>query len=170
MLSSILRPIQNTHSQEQSTRHKNPMRIEMNGNCFACGRQNPHGLHLAFSLDYEHLRAQTETIVDSRFIGWEEAVHGGITATLLDETMVYACGAAGKLVATASMSVKYRKPVPANTPILLQGKVLKNRKRFLTASATITRDGVVLAEGEGIFAVMQEVDDIDAYFNPPAAQ
>ena len=55
-------------------------------NCFACGGQNPIGMHLDIVLGDGHREHRTGCPT-ADFVGWEEKVHGGILATLLDEVM-----------------------------------------------------------------------------------
>ncbi|TDI39317.1 MAG: PaaI family thioesterase, partial [Acidobacteria bacterium] len=65
------------------------MRRHYDDGCFACGRENPLGLHLdGFSLD--------DGVVSARFDPREEyrgagiSLHGGVAATALDEMLVWA--------------------------------------------------------------------------------
>ena len=124
------------------------------GLCFACGMRNPQGLQLVFELDAEAGTAVCEPIVPDRFNGWPGVCHGGIVATLLDEAMIYASRNTGKLAATASLSVKYRKPVPTGVPIRLVGELVLERSRIMKGTARIERDGQILAEAEGTLAVL----------------
>ena len=57
-------------------------------NCFACGGTNPIGMHLGIELGEG--TASTTWIPGPNYVGWEEKVHGGLLATLLDEVMAWA--------------------------------------------------------------------------------
>ena len=78
--------------------------------CFACGKDNPEGLHMTFFTD--------EKSVFSRFFlpktkrGWDRVVHGGILSTVLDEIMAWAAiYLTGNIMLTKSMTVNFIKPV-----------------------------------------------------------
>src|SRR5436305_1243024 len=80
-----------------------------NNHCFGCGPGNPHGLHLHF---HEHDGVVTSTFTTEQWQeGWEGVIHGGILATLLDESMAYVLYFAGIRAVTARMEVRYRRPL-----------------------------------------------------------
>src|SRR5271166_6687128 len=54
--------------------------------CFGCGPANPGGLHLEFLLAHDGSVVCLATITEN-FEGPAGYLHGGIIATLLDETM-----------------------------------------------------------------------------------
>lgn len=144
------------------------MVIVDNGSCFACGRDNPVGLGLRFALDPGGRCARGVTRLAGHFSGWKNAAHGGIVSALLDETLVYACASTGVYVATATLSVKFRRPVPLETEIHLYGEVLKNGTKFLRAASRISDpDGRLLAEGRGMLAVMRKITPEDPLKIPP---
>jgi len=56
--------------------------------CFACGTDNPIGLHLHF---YRLGNAVCTDITLGKYHeGWQDIAHGGIISTLLDEVMSWA--------------------------------------------------------------------------------
>jgi len=78
--------------------------------CFGCGPANPAGLKLIFEEDDEKLYAEWQPSV--HFQGYTNVLHGGIIATLLDETGAWCVNVkAGTSGVTSSMTVKYLKPV-----------------------------------------------------------
>jgi acyl-coenzyme A thioesterase PaaI-like protein len=133
------------------------------GKCFACGPENPIGLHLRFEPDGDTgVRAETELAHD--FQGWKSIAHGGIAITLLDEGMAHAAAHAGHRGVTASMNVRFRKPVPLGEPIVITGRVAWMRRNVLGLEAAV-RDasGTVLLDGEGKFVSMGGLGDVDDY-------
>ena len=127
------------------------------GKCFACGRDNPIGLKLVFQLDGEG-RAVATFVPPGEFQGFSKVLHGGIICALLDEAMAWAMILHGYLGATASMKVKFRKPVPIGREVTIRGKVLKQGARSWTlASCILNEPGHVLAEAEGVFAAVSEI-------------
>ena len=54
--------------------------------CFVCGRENPYGLKMSF-YEVEPGHALAEYTVPEHYQGYPGIVHGGIVATMLDETL-----------------------------------------------------------------------------------
>ena len=92
------------------------------GNCFACGPENPAGMHVRFERatgGEEGVRA--DVTLAARYQGWRGIAHGGIAMALLDEAMAHAAGYAGHRGVTASVNVRFRRPVPLEVPIEVRG-------------------------------------------------
>jgi uncharacterized protein (TIGR00369 family) len=127
------------------------------GKCFACGHDNPIGLKLRFQLDGEGRSITTFTPPDE-FQGFAKILHGGIICTLLDEAMAWAMVLNGHLGATASMKVKFRKPVPIAKEVTVTGEILNQGARSWALASYISDErGQVLAEAEGVFAAVSEI-------------
>ncbi len=141
------------------------------GNCFACGPANPIGMHLHFdrALDAEGVVARLR--LAPVYQGWRGIAHGGIVMALLDEAMAHAAGFAGHRGVTASVSVRFRKPVPLEAPIVVRGRVTWQRRRVLGVEGTVLdADGDVLARAEGSFVSRGTLDAADDRRNPLFAQ
>jgi len=137
------------------------------GNCFACGPVNPIGMHVHFdrAADAEGVVARVE--LAPVYQGWRGIAHGGIVMALLDEAMAHAAGYAGHRGVTASVNVRFRKPVPLETPIDVRGRVTWQRRRVLGVEATIfDANGDVLARAEGSFVSRGTLDAADDRRNP----
>lgn len=121
------------------------------GCCFACGEDNPIGLHLKFdTVGAGEVRARTVLAPD--FQGWRGFAHGGIVMTLIDEVMAHAAGAAGQRGVSASMNVRFRKPVPLGVPIELRARVTAHKMRVYQLEAGVYDEhGNLLAGGTGTF-------------------
>jgi acyl-coenzyme A thioesterase PaaI-like protein len=127
------------------------------GRCFACGPENPIGLHLDFAPDGDVVRARVTLKND--FQGWRGVAHGGIVMALLDEAMAHAAGFAGHRGMTASANVRFRKPVPIDRPIEMVGRVTWQRRNVVGVEAEVRgEDGVVLAQADGKFVSMGSID------------
>lgn len=117
-------------------------------------------MHLRFERSGEGVRSRA-TLGD-QFQGWRGIAHGGIALALLDEAMAHAAGYAGFRGVTASMNARFRKPVPLNAPIEIEGRVLWTRRNVLEIHAQVTDDsGAVLVEAEGRFVAKGRVEDED---------
>ncbi len=121
--------------------------------CFACGPDNPTGLHIHFRLDGEVCRG--EFTPGENHAGFDGVTHGGILYSALDDVManwLYLRGARGY---TARCEVRYRDTLPTGTKIRLESRMLKKKGQFviLEGKAFRAADGVVVAESQGFFNV-----------------
>ena len=131
--------------------HKQP-----NGNdCFICGRNNPHGLYMTF-YDNGKNEVHSQYTVTSPYQSYPGVVHGGIVASMLDEVIgrVSMIADHHHFMMTVRLQVKYRHPVPTNTPLHIVGRIQRLRGRIGKAVGEIRAadDEKVLAEAEIILA------------------
>lgn len=135
------------------------------GNCFACGPENPIGMHLRFERAEEGVRSRVT--LAAHYQGWRGIAHGGIVMALLDEAMAHAAGYAGHRGVTASVSVRFRKPVPLEEPIEARGRVTWQRRNVLGVDAGIyDAAGNLLAHAEGSFVSRGRLEAADDRRNP----
>ena len=126
----------------------------LNG-CFGCGDDNSAGLHLKFFVDEEQ-RVLCRVRLAAQFQGPPGHAHGGIIATLLDEAMSKANRFRNIVAMTRHMSIDYRRPVPLQTNLVLEGWSEKDtgstsgRKHQCSAEIR-DASGTVLASATGIF-------------------
>ena len=86
----------------------------------------------------------------SHLQGWQATVHGGLLATVLDETMIKAATIKGIKCVTAEITVKYKKPAATGVRYRLAGKVLEARGRIVLAESSLEDDsGQVYARATG---------------------
>jgi uncharacterized protein (TIGR00369 family) len=128
-----------------------PLAHAAQNRCFGCGQANPSGLHLEFLLA-EDSSVVCLALVPDTFEGPQGYLHGGIIATLLDETMSKAVRARGFTAMTRHMEVDYLRPVPSSTPIRLEGHVTRNEgRKHWTEARILDAERTVLAIGKGLF-------------------
>ena len=119
-------------------------------NCFVCGQENAARLHLEFGKNPQNGETEARVVFQARLQGWQDTVHGGLLATVLDETMIKAAAAAGIKTVTAEITVKYKKPAQIGISCLAAGKVLEARGRIITAESRICdASGQILATATG---------------------
>lgn len=112
--------------------------------CFACGPDNPCGLHLVFGGEAGEVTASL--VLDERYAGWASIAHGGITATLLDEAASYVPHSMGLVTVTARLEVRYSRPVPIGQPLSLRGHFVARRRSVVEATSELkTEAGELLA-------------------------
>jgi uncharacterized protein (TIGR00369 family) len=119
--------------------------------CFGCGQANPAGLKVEFFLAADQSVVSLATIPDT-FEGHPGYLHGGIIATLLDESMSKAVRSRGFIAMTRHMEVDYLRPVPSDAPLRLEGRVTRSEGRKHWSEAKILdAHGKMLAQGKGLF-------------------
>ena len=136
------------------------------GNCFACGPENPIGMHVHFAPapDGEVL---ARVSLAPEYQGWRGIAHGGIVMALLDEAMAHAAGFAGHRGVTAMVRVRFRKPVPLERPIEVRGRVAWQRRNVLGVEGWIVDgSGTLLARAEGSFVSRGSLDAAQDRRNP----
>jgi len=125
--------------------------------CFVCGESNPHGLKLRFHTDGR--------VVTTRFcprpehIGFKGVVHGGVTATVLDEIMVWACVVATRKFAfCAELDVRYLKPLLPDEDFMVTSELVADRKgRMFEAQAQVANSaGEVLVQAAGKYMPIRD--------------
>lgn len=134
-------------------------RIVNDNYCFACGKDNPLGLHLEFT--YCDNKAITEFILSREFQGYSGIAHGGIITTVLDECMAWLAINDGLNVVTAKMITKFRKPALTGEKLICESRYVKKSGKLIHICGEVkNQDDEVVAESEGIFIlVSEEIDE-----------
>lgn len=118
--------------------------------CFVCGKKNQIGLKLEFKENSQSKEIEADVIFPPHLQGWQNTVHGGLLATVLDETMIKAAAMAGSKCVTAEITVKYKKPAITGTTYLACGRTLEVRGRIVTAESRISdATGQIYAQASG---------------------
>jgi len=87
--------------------------------------------------------------VSELYQGYPGVVHGGVVAAMLDEVVarVSMIGDHHHFMMSVKMEVKYRHPVPTETPLVIVGRIVRMRGRLGKAvGEIILPDGKVAAE------------------------
>ncbi|MBI1817412.1 MAG: PaaI family thioesterase [Deltaproteobacteria bacterium] len=124
---------------------------EYNG-CFGCGPHNPAGLRLRFFETEDGV--EVEYNVPPHLEGAAGVVHGGIQATLLDETLcMTAYAKLGHSVVTGELSVRYVRPAPTGAPLLARGRIVETKERsaFIEGAIYLQSTGEELTRARGRF-------------------
>jgi Thioesterase superfamily len=93
-------------------------------------------------------------ILGLAFEGPPTFAHGGVSAMLLDQLLGYATSAAGHPGMTVQLEIRYRAPVPLQTPLRLTAEVTEVDGRRVKAHgviAAVAEPGKVLVEASGTF-------------------
>lgn len=130
--------------------------------CFVCGLSNGFGLKSRFyELEDGQLMAVFQPADEHQ--GYPGRLHGGIAATILDETIGRAIMLAhsGNIWGvTIDFSMKLRKPVPIDGEIRVLARIVSEGKRsFQGEGEIILADGQVAVAGSGKYLKM-DIDKI----------
>ncbi len=118
--------------------------------CFACGRRNEHGLRLTFRRDGDRITAEFQPQESHQ--GFPGVVHGGIVATLLDETLGRTGALRREWLMTARLDVRYRRPGPVAVPVRVWAERIRERAGAVEAKGAVELlDGTVIADARGVF-------------------
>src|SRR5262245_44404200 len=129
--------------------------------CFACGKDNPAGMHLKFYIDEASRQAVCKFKLARRYQGPPGHAHGGIIATILDEAMGKINKLSNVVALTRNMNVDYLKPVPLGKHLTVRGRSQQVSGREHINIAEITNDqGVVLSRSTVSFVAV----DVAAMF------
>ena len=130
--------------------------------CFVCGVDNDFGLKSNFyELEDGQLMAVFQPAEEHQ--SYPGRLHGGIAATILDETIgrvIMVAGSGDLWGVTIDFSMKFRKPVPLNEEVRVLARVVSEKKRFFLAEGEIIlADGSVAVTGQGKYLKM-DIDKI----------
>jgi uncharacterized protein (TIGR00369 family) len=123
--------------------------------CFGCGQQNERGLKLRFRRASDGW-LEAEYTAPEYYSGPPGVVHGGIQAVLLDEVlgMSIHANADGEdfNIVTADFRLRYRRPVPAETPLMIRGHIARvEEPSYFLEGEIVDPDGAVLTQAEARF-------------------
>ena len=140
-------------SQAPPTREQ--IRQPNSSGCFICGLNNPIGLKIVFHEDRENRQVCAELTIPETYRSYPGVVHGGIVATILDETsgraLITHTGDTEAFFVTAKMEVRYRQATPTNTPLIAVGWVERaGENRAKVKGEMRLQDGTVLASCESL--------------------
>jgi len=120
--------------------------------CFACGQQNPNGLRLRPTAGEG--RAVVHWTPPPHYQGYAGVLHGGVIATLLDETMAHAALSLVGRAATVELLLQFLKPVMTGRELEVRAEVREEKRRILVVGAELIQEGELRARGEGKFLVV----------------
>jgi acyl-coenzyme A thioesterase PaaI-like protein len=119
--------------------------------CFACGRDNPIGLHIGFEL-HDGICTGLFT-ANENHVGFHDTVHGGIIFSALDDVMANNLYLQGIKAHTARCEIRYRRTLQVGRQIRLTSRIEKERKSLvvLNAEARLVDGGELIADCQASF-------------------
>ena len=120
-----------------------------NDYCYVCGKDNPQGLAVDFDIDRGQKSITGRFTPRRQHQGYEGIIHGGILSALLDEAMVKLAFSLGIPAVTAEITVKFKFPAAPGEELQVSGRITKESRRLIRATARIERGPIVIAEATG---------------------
>lgn len=122
-------------------------------NCLVCGIENDFGLKTKF---YETDNDEVIAIFTPHDMlqSYPDVLHGGISATILDETIgraIMTKYGQNSFGVTVELNVKYKKPVPLNQELKVVARMTKDRGRLFEGTGELylpNGDIAVIATGK----------------------
>ena len=139
--------------------------------CFACGLRNDAGLKLTFWTEGDDI--VTEFTPDAHYQGFPGVLHGGILATLLDETLSRTASIEGRWMMTGRLEIRYRRPAPQGPRLRVTARKLSSRSRMVQAEGEVRLaddPSVILADARGVFLRVPQEYQQDASARFPGAE
>jgi uncharacterized protein (TIGR00369 family) len=135
-----------------------PMEQQPENRCFACGPDNPAGLHMEFFVG-EDGSIFAFPVISGAFDGYPGNVHGGMIATMLDEVMSKSVRQAGYLAMTRHIEVDYVRPVPSSARLRIEGRITGDEgRKHWTQGRIRDEEGKILARAKGLFVEVKRPD------------
>lgn len=126
--------------------------------CPVCGdpARNPLALGVRWFYESEAPRVVGTFTAGDNHTGYEDTLHGGLLASLLDECLAWACAAArGSYFMTGELTLRYKTTAPLGIPIEISGVAGEARGPYVRAhGAARLPDGIVVATASGTFAAI----------------
>jgi acyl-coenzyme A thioesterase PaaI-like protein len=113
------------------------------------GKRNPIAPPVRMWKEGNEVRG--EVTFSPTYAGPPDSVHGGIIAAVFDELLSMANVITGKAGFTGTLTIKYHRRTPLNTPIELWGMNVRQDGRKQLSRAEMRVNGEVTASAEGLF-------------------
>ncbi|MBN2532517.1 MAG: PaaI family thioesterase [Spirochaetales bacterium] len=123
-----------------------------------CGDKtaNPHTLHLRFRITGDGV--ETVFVPDEKQEGFKGIVHGGIVASLLDETIGWSIAVARKkYFMTVELNIRFLKSLPVGKRVKVKGWPVIHKRRSATGEGIVQdSDGTIYAKASAKFFLMAD--------------
>ena len=127
-------------------------------NCFACAPHNPYGLKMEFWEDGDDIVCLWSP--DPNYESWVGTLHGGIQATLIDETAGWVIMRKFQTTGmTTSLSLKYRKPVAtgAEHKVEIRARVREVKRTVVFMDVELKCDGEICTTADVTFFCFSQI-------------
>jgi uncharacterized protein (TIGR00369 family) len=148
-------------------RIRNPYTSREGYNCFGCSPANPQGLRMDFIKEGDKVISYWQPT--EPFQGWNNVLHGGIQATLIDEIgNWFASLKADTSGVTTNLNIKYRKAVFMDQgPVKLEASFQEMHGRIMVVSVNLySSAGVLCTEAKASYYMVDVKTARDQFMYP----
>lgn len=120
------------------------------GACFACSPINEKGLKMKFYTDEESVFSSLQ--VPAHLCGWSNVVHGGVTTTILDETIAWTViYLRQSYMLTKALNVEFLQPLFVGKEIHSIGKIIetKSKREVIVEASVFNHENTLAAKAIG---------------------
>ncbi len=116
---------------------KNPWAGKDGYNCFGCAPGNPIGLHIDFYEDADEVVGIWHP--GPNYQGWIDTLHGGIIATLVDETGAWLITRKLQTTAmTVRLNIQYKHPIMTTDQcVTVRTSIAQQMRNFVTVNVDV---------------------------------
>ena len=125
------------------------------------GHHNPIAPPVAVTREGEVIRGAVN--LSYAYEGPPGYVHGAVISSIFDMLLGLANVFSGNPSMTGTLTIKFRRPTPLHTDLAFEARTSRIEGRKVIATGTVTANGEVTAEAEGIFVALQ-LDKAMRYF------
>jgi len=118
--------------------------------CVVCGRKNPRGLNLHFSLT-DDASAKGSFFCSKALEGYPDRVHGGVIASVLDGAMTNCLFLHGLTGVTVELNIRYKRPVDTDRIATVRGWIERSSSLLHILKAELVQGNEVKATASGKF-------------------
>ena len=123
--------------------------------CFGCSPDNPHGLQIDFTIKDNIVIGEFTS--QTHHMGPPDAVHGGIIATLLDESIsFFGRGVLKEDVRTMRVEITFRNQAPIGERMWVEARLQEEKSRKLIITAQVYTEENTIAEATGTLFKVKE--------------
>jgi len=146
-------------------KHKVLKKQSISRMCFGCGIDNKRGLKASFyEVDSNELVGIFKPA--NEYQSYPERLHGGISATILDETLGRVISIEEESIwgVTVELNIRFKKPVPLDQELKVVAKITKNTSRLFEGEGKIllaNGDIAVVATGKYIKMSLDKIADVN---------
>ncbi len=130
------------------------MKLDDDGYCFACGKNNDMSLRLEF--EYNDNEAKCIFIPKKEHQGWKDVIHGGILATVLDEAMAKLIINDYSFGVTSNMEIRFLRPAIVGEELTVTAKVREVNGKNVNATSVIKNSkNKIVASGKASYVLKE---------------
>jgi uncharacterized protein (TIGR00369 family) len=124
--------------------------------CFFC---SPDGDGVKLEMQVNDGFVSSTFNLDERFQGYSKVAHGGIVAGILDEAMWWTVfSETRQLCVTRTIETEFLRAVFCGAPYRVEGRLLRQEKGRIQASASILdQEGKLAARAKGVFRIARHI-------------